>query len=422
MVIEKSQSSTYLVSLGLFIGLVFLSGEALVAYGVFSGLVMATGLVLAFCMIALLARHFDHRISTLFKRRFSPLDQRLLQGVGSLVKFELLIIEGLAIGRFGVFLFDVPFLLTLVILYSVCCAVALLINHGAKQFERLQTFKLAVYFPLVILFPVYAFLQKSPENVYHNLLHYNPWFLHLQHDGLGLLLPAIVIIGYGKLNLLLIESHQALLPNRKKTLRRFGVAVAVWAAGILAFSATALVAISEKVPVERPSLLVIELIQKISAPFILIIFCCSLLLIAVSTVIPLLVKLELGMRIAFRMRDSFTKGKGILVVCLIAIACTRWIESSGLSILDFMLIFGILDGSVGVTLTLICLSDRLKMGNWSIWSYPALSIIGVFLMLNWLPQPHYVVGVLLSSGITLLLICLHSLGSYLYWGKKEKIV
>lgn len=253
----KPKSLTFLLSSWLTISLIFLSGEIVTRYGAFGGLVIVLAFMLALlCFIPLLKINLETELPGLhaFLLLLWLLESLLVHlFIGSMllhIAFQLDIYEAILVS-------SVIFMVVSILLYKL--------DDFVSGF---QLVKLTIIFGLAILLPNYVYLQKGLETVYHNLLHYHPRILHLEQEGLNYLFLFALVIFFAKFFLQSADLKLVIGEFSKKGIQKLFLGAVIWSTIILAFSTMTVVATTQALPFEHHNELMIQLIKKLSTPFI----------------------------------------------------------------------------------------------------------------------------------------------------------
>ncbi|WP_147512912.1 hypothetical protein [Brevibacillus massiliensis] len=246
---------------------------------------------------------------------------------------------------------------------------------GQDSPQWLAIFKVALLFIMAIFMPIYIYLQKGLETVYHNLLHYKPSVLHLDQSGIFLFLLACSLALLGKM----VQNHT----SRSETVW----AAICWATTIMAFSTMAVVAKAERLPQQYLEGSLLQVIKALSSLPIYLLFSLVLLLvlaIGYQQSLRMLVKSTGSLRVCQR-----TWQRGFLWILLLGwqgVLCFSFVRTNQ-NLLDIILWFGMILGPYSV----------MVMFRSNAWFFPLLGGLGA------LPVAYFFgnqVGVVFSSAVT----------------------
>lgn len=386
---------TSLVAGGLSASLVFASGEAVLRYGVFGGLAMSLAFILAYSLLLLFAR--DMQPPSAWRDRLEQqvpfLGQKLLHLFSWFIGTELLVTQGIVAGLILHSMINVPFLVSVLLFSLSSYDVVLSRRLFGRISNSLALLNLSLIFPAAIFLPIYVYLQKGLETLYHDLLHYHPRVLHLEQAGLLEFAAVFFILAFAKLLLELSALQEDLAWNRRATLRKLGLTTLSWATVVMAFATMTIVSITERIDPIYANEQVILLIQKIASPTIFYTF--SFVLLAVAF-------------LSFLLSASKIRGKRQSLISVAMVIFFAWLAVRyKLSVLDLMFIFGMINGPLAVFLAFVYRFDWVRG---IAWVYPLLAILLSFLSAYRTDSVSYLDGVLVGSGSAFVLLMLHRVG------------
>lgn len=254
---EKSKPSNLISEMShwLSVSILFIIGELVYRYGVVSSLVVVLALFLAFLSSLLFPRK-----NGVEKKENNNEGNRLEKLLVYLWVFEFYVLTVVS----GIIIFRIAFRLNLVVpiyLSAIILVIIYLLVVKRSLFFRNTNF--LIISTLAVVLPIYIYLQKGLESVYHKLLYYHPRLLHYEVKSLWLIFIVSFIIFLIKY--LIADIANETTNNESKKMSKNLVAILLVTTFTLAFGTINTVAITENVLVDRIEELPILLVKKFSS-------------------------------------------------------------------------------------------------------------------------------------------------------------
>lgn len=272
----KPLNIIYLISSWLSVSMIFIIGEVVIQYGVYSTVVIVSAFIAAFFVSLPVQQYFSAR----FTNSKSKLRiERFILGLWLLESYMLhIFISGLILYMVAQINVYVSIYVTVVLFFGI----SFYMKKKETRRKRLNDTKFTLISGLAIVLPIYIYLQKGLESVYHNLLYYQPKVLHYQPKDLLVLFLVAFIIFITKFSLQgsIITKYKGI--NLKQGYSKLLVGIFIYSTFILSFATMNVVAITQNLNINHTNELFVLLIKKLSTPtifimFIIVLYCSTIL-------------------------------------------------------------------------------------------------------------------------------------------------
>ena len=266
MIEKKPLSITFLLGSWGSASMIFLIGEAVFQSGALTGLMITTALLLAFLLNSPLL--YSNSVSTC---------TTILKKAITYISYMGAMLLHLLIGSFILqVLVQLNVYMTLLLHLLLIFIVIQLCNNWAFLKNGVLFGNVSLLFRLAIFLPIYIYLQEGLETVYHNLLHYHPYVLHLNQQHYLRYFFICLVIFSGKFYWQLPTLKRFAGSQMGKGIRKLLVAIGIFTTLILSFSTMTIVAATQNFDLENPNAVLLYLIEKKSSSPIFHLVCMSL--------------------------------------------------------------------------------------------------------------------------------------------------
>lgn len=243
-----------------------LAGEIVYRYGI-----MAVFVVVAACTLAFLAAYLTR--VTIIKYELIPANDRFLPFMRSLWDLEYQILN-----LFSAFIiFNIVFRLdTYLTVFLITVILLALFLYKIYEGTHINFVLISV---LATVLPIFVFILKGVESVYHKLLYYHPRVLLFDDVTLGKIFIITFVIFFMKV--LLVEQNTS--KQRNSRFSRNALVVFILLAYVISFSTLNIVTVTEKIIFTNANELPLLLIRKLS-PTVFYTLILSIALVSITVV------------------------------------------------------------------------------------------------------------------------------------------